>query len=198
MSAFYAIVLSTYRVTRFTIVLKTKDLTSIAIGAALIAVCSWISIPTTVPFTLQTLAVFFIIGLLGGKKGTLAVLVYIAIGAMGLRVFSGFNGGLGYLFGSTGGYIFGFLGTALVIWAITHVLGEKPLVLVISMLIGLLVCYLFGTAWFMMVYFNNAKPVSWMTALSRCVFPFILPDLLKLWVAFLLSKRLKPFVNRYI
>ena len=97
--------------------MKTRDVAYIGMFAALMAICSWISIPTTVPFTLQTMGVFTAVGLLGGKRGTTAVLVYILMGAIGLPVFSGFTGGMGILFGSTGGYIIGFLASALFMWA---------------------------------------------------------------------------------
>ncbi len=89
--------------------MKVKDMTLIAMFAAIMAVCSWISIPAPVPFTLQTMAVFLAVGLLGGKRGTIAVAIYILLGAVGLPVFAGFSGGLGTLLGLTGGYIFGFL-----------------------------------------------------------------------------------------
>ena len=88
---------------------KTLDLIYMAIGAALIAVCSWVTIPLVVPFTLQTFAVFTVVELLGGKKGCLSILVYILLGAVGLPVFSGFKGGIGALIGTTGGYIIGFI-----------------------------------------------------------------------------------------
>ena len=70
---------------------KTYDLVYISILVVLITVCSWISIPLTVPVTLQTFGVFTAVGLLGGKRGTLAVLVYILMGAIGIPVFSGFT-----------------------------------------------------------------------------------------------------------
>ena len=92
---------------------STRDLCFCAIGAALIAVCAWISIPAEVPFTLQTFAIFAVCGLLGGRRGTVSVLVYLLLGAVGLPVFSGFRGGLGALLGTTGGYILGFLALAL-------------------------------------------------------------------------------------
>ena len=59
----------------------------IAVFAVLIAICSWISIPTTVPFTLQTFAVFLAVGVLGGKRGSLSVLIYILLGAVGMSAF---------------------------------------------------------------------------------------------------------------
>ena len=64
---------------------KTYDMVYIAVFAVLIAICSWISIPMTVPFTLQTFAVFLAVGVLGGKRGSLAVLIYILLGAVGIR-----------------------------------------------------------------------------------------------------------------
>ena len=88
---------------------KTYDMVCIAVFAVIIAICSWISIPATVPFTLQTFAIFLTVGVLGGKKGSLAVLVYILLGAVGVPVFAGFSAGIGILFGNTGGYIVGFL-----------------------------------------------------------------------------------------
>ena len=95
---------------------KTYDMVYIAIFAVLMAICSWISIPMTVPFTLQTFGVFMAVGVLGGKKGTLAVLIYILLGAIGVPVFAGFSGGIGILLNTTGGYIVGFFFSALVMW----------------------------------------------------------------------------------
>ena len=73
---------------------RVVDLTYMAVCAALIAVCAWITVPAAVPFTLQIFGVFCVLGLLGGKRGTVAILVYILLGAVGLPVFSGFNGGM--------------------------------------------------------------------------------------------------------
>ena len=61
---------------------RVVDLTYMAVGAALTAVCSWISIPSTVPFTLQTFAVFCVLSLLGGKRGTVSIVIYILLGAV--------------------------------------------------------------------------------------------------------------------
>ena len=88
---------------------RTSDLTQTAICAALIAVCSWISVPAPVPFTLRTFGVFCVLGILGGKRGTAAVLLFLLLGAAGLPVFAGFNGGIGALLGATGGYLLGFV-----------------------------------------------------------------------------------------
>ena len=174
---------------------KILDLSLIAMFAAIIAVCSWISIPMTVPFTLQTLGVFCAVGLLGGKRGTLAVLTYILLGAIGLPVFAGFSGGMGILATSTGGYILGFLLSALLYWLITSLLGNKTIVVILAMLLGLLVCYAFGTAWFMVVYARTTGAVGLATALGWCVVPFILPDLAKIAVAVLLTKKVPSYAR---
>lgn len=166
--------------------------------AALIAVCSQIQIPGAVPFTLQTFAVFLAVGLLGGKRGTVSVLIYILLGAIGLPVFAGFKGGIGALLGTTGGYIIGFIFTALVMLAFEKISVKgkvkKMILLGISMVAGLIVCYAFGTAWFMTVYTNTKEPIGIATALSWCVIPFIIPDIIKIALALTLTSRLKRFI----
>ncbi|MGN1136456.1 MAG: biotin transporter BioY [Oscillospiraceae bacterium] len=174
---------------------STKELVFTALMAVIIAVCSWISIPATVPFTLQTFGVFMAVGLLGGKRGTLAILVYILLGAVGVPVFAGFSGGIGILFGTTGGYIVGFLLSGLVYWGITKAFGEKLVPVIIAMVLGLIVCYAFGTIWFMVVYARNVESIGLMTALGWCVFPFIIPDAIKIALAILLTKQLKKYVK---
>lgn len=174
---------------------SAKDMAYVAIMAVVIAICSWISIPTTVPFTLQTFAVFLAVGVLGGRRGTFAVLVFILLGAVGVPVFAGFQGGIGVLLGTTGGYIIGFLLSALLYWAMTRALGEKTPVMVAAMVLGLIVCYAFGTAWFMVVYARNAGAIGLGTALGWCVFPFVIPDLVKIALAVGLTRVLKPHVH---
>lgn len=175
--------------------MKTLDMVYIALFACLMAICSWISIPGEVPFTLQTMGVFLAIGLLGGKRGTIAVLVYILMGAVGLPVFSGFTGGIGRLVGVTGGYIVGFLASALVMWAMEALLGRKEWVLIVSMVVGLLVCYAFGTAWFMILYTSSKGAITLGAVLGMCVIPYIIPDAVKIVVALVLTRILKRFVK---
>ena len=173
---------------------RTKDLCYMALMAVLIAVCSWISIQTVVPFTLQTFAVFCALELLGGARGTIAVAVYLLLGAVGVPVFAGFTGGLGILLGSTGGYLLGFLLTGLVYWLFER-LGRSLWLRVAALLLGLALCYAFGTLWFIEVYSRANGPLSVMTALGWCVLPFLVPDGLKLLLALLLSARLKPLLK---
>lgn len=175
---------------------KIKDIVFIGISAALIAVCSWISIPLpTVPITLQTMGVCLIAGLFGLKRGTLATVVYIALGALGVPVFSGFTGGVGIILGQTGGYIIGFIFTALIVGLASDKFKGRLLPLILSMVIGILVCYAFGTAWFAVVYAKSNEPASLLTILGWCVFPFLLPDAVKIAIAAVLANRLKKFVK---
>ncbi|MBQ8031870.1 MAG: biotin transporter BioY [Butyrivibrio sp.] len=174
---------------------KVLDLVYISIGAALIAICSWISIPTAVPFTLQTFAVFFVLLSLGGERGTLATLVYVLLGAVGVPVFAGFSGGIGVLIGSTGGYIIGFLFTGIIYIIFTRFISKKLVVKIIALVLGLAACYAFGTAWFMNVYIKTSGEVGLLTVLGWCVFPFIIPDLLKLALAVVIAKRIEPVIK---
>lgn len=173
---------------------RTRDLCYIAMTAVLIAVCSWISVPTVVPFTLQTFAVFCALELLGGVRGSTAILVYLLLGAVGVPVFHGFTGGMGILLGTTGGYLLGFLLTGLVYWGFER-LGRSLWLRVSALLLGLALCYAFGTLWFVEVYSRANGALSVMTALGWCVLPFLLPDALKLALALLLSARLKPLLK---
>lgn len=170
--------------------MKTSDLAYIAIFVAVMAICAWISIPATVPFTLQTFGVFLAVGVLGGKRGSLAVLIYLLLGAVGAPVFTGFAGGIGYIMGSTGGYIAGFLFSALLMWGMESLFGRKKWTLALSMVLGLLVCYAFGTAWFMFVYTNNTGAIGVWTALAWCVVPYVIPDGIKIVLALGLCDRL--------
>ncbi len=174
---------------------RIRDMVYMALFAVIIAVCAWISVPAPVPFTMQTFGVFAAIGILGGKRGTGAVLLYLLMGAVGLPVFSGFTGGVGRLMGTTGGYIVGFLFSALLMWGMEKLWGTEPAVQLLSMVLGLLVCYAFGTMWFMAVYARTTGEIGLWTALLWCVIPYLIPDGLKIALAMVLSRRLRPFVK---
>ena len=125
---------------------------------------------------------------------TLSVLVFILLGAIGVPVFAGFSGGIGVLAGTTGGYIIGFLFSALVMWAMEKLPGKKAVMQIVSMIVGLIVCYAFGTAWFMIVYSRANGAVGLATVLGWCVIPFIIPDIIKIVLAYGLSRKLRKFV----
>ncbi|MEG0751567.1 MAG: biotin transporter BioY [Oscillospiraceae bacterium] len=172
-----------------------SDVAHTALCVSLIAVCSWISVPLAVPFTMQTFAVFLTALMLGGKRGAAAVCVYILLGALGLPVFSGFGGGAGVLLGATGGYIVGFIPAVLISGFAAEKSGHRTLWTALGMVAGLLVCYAFGTAWFMQVYTRANGPVALTSVLGWCVFPFILPDALKIALAILVSRRAETAIR---
>lgn len=174
---------------------SARDLAYIAIFAALLAICSWISIPTTIPFTMQTFGVFLTVGLLGGRRGTMAILLFLLMAAVGIPVLAGFTGGLGILLGSTGGYLLGFLLAALLLWGMEHFFGGSLWVLGVGMVLGMTISYAFGTVWFMAVYLQTDGPIGVLTALGWCVFPYIIPDLLKIALALALTARLRRYVK---
>ena len=156
-------------------------------AAALISVTAWIALPFAVPFTLQTFGIFCALLILGGKLGTISIAVYIFLGVIGLPVFAGFQGGTGIILSPVGGFIIGFLATGLLYYAITDRFGEKPLIKLTALTVGLLACYASGTVWY--VLFN--KGIGFQEAFTVCVLPFIIPDGIKLWLAYIVSRRIK-------
>ena len=170
---------------------KTYDIAYIGVFTVLITICSWISIPTAIPFSLQTFAVFLAVAVLGGKRGTLAVIVYVLLGAVGVPVFAEFTGGIGLIMNNTGGYIIGFIFTALIMWLMESLFGRKLWVQAVSMVLGMAACYAVGTAWFMFVYMRDVGAVGLSTVLAWCVVPFIIPDAVKIVLALTLSNTLR-------
>lgn len=156
-----------------------RNMVYIALGAVLMAVCSWITIPSAIPVTLQTMGVFLVCGLLGGRRGTISVLVYLLLGLVGIPVFAGFTAGPGRLFGITGGYLIGFLFSALVMWLLEKLMGRGMWQLALAMVAGLFVCYAFGSAWFYVLSLKSGGK-SMLAVLQMCVFPFIIPDSIKI------------------
>ena len=170
--------------------LTAKDMALIGMMTALMAVCAWVTIPFTIPFTLQTFGVFITLRLLGGRRGTAAIGLYILLGIAGVPVFSGFGAGIGVLAGPTGGYIAGFLLTGLLYCAakpLRNARWKENLVLAV----GLLLCYLFGTIWFCIVKGNAGSPIGFLQALSICVLPYLIPDAVKLLLADQIAGRVK-------
>ena len=144
---------------------------------------------------MQTFAVFCALGTLGGGAGTAAILAYILVGAVGVPVYAEFTGGLGILFGYTGGYFAGFIFSGLVYWLITNFFGNKLIVQIFAMTAGMIVCYLLGTLWFMFVSASNGSHTGFISALAMCVLPYVIPDALKISLAIVISRRLSKYVR---
>ena len=180
------------------------DLVLISVSAALITICSWISIPLgPVPFTLQTLGILAVMLTVGGRRGTIAILVYLALGAVGVPVFAGFKGGIMSFIGPTGGFLIGFVFGALVYWLLEKLFLKKlmtsPVKTWIFGMLGFVVfevvMYIVGVIWFMTVYAAQTGPVGLATVMSWCVIPFIIPDIVKMVVAVLTGERASKLIR---
>lgn len=160
---------------------KTKDMVLSAICVVLLIISAWITVPGAVPFTMQTFAVAFISSLIGAKRSVLAVSTYILLGLIGLPVFSAFQSGMGVIFGATGGYTVGFIFFSLITGFLCSHFDKTLVGMVLSMTAGLFVCYIFGTAWYVLVYLKDVQKIN--AAVSACVLPFIIPDFIKIFLA---------------
>lgn len=181
-----------------------RDIALISVSAALITICSWISIPLgPVPFTLQTLGILAVMLTIGGRRGTIAIVVYLALGAVGVPVFAGFKGGIGAFLGPTGGFLIGFVIAALVYWLLEKVLFKRLMNTavktwifgILSFVIFEIVMYVIGVIWFMTVYAAQTGPVGLATVMGWCVIPFIIPDIVKMAVAVLIGERASKLIR---
>lgn len=170
---------------------RTIDIVYVGLFAALMAVCAWIAFPLgEISFTFQTFGVCLVAGLLGRKRGTMSVMIYILLGMVGLPVFTGFKSGIAAITGPTGGYIVGFIFTALIVGFAADKFGRKIWINVVSMIIGLAVMYVFGTLWFMFAF-----KVSFASAFATCVLPFLIPEVFKIALSAVFVNVLKKFVK---
>ena len=164
---------------------STRNMVRASLFAGAMAVCAWLAVPISdIGFTMQTFGVFLALGLLGGKWGTVSIGIYLLMGLVGLPVFSGFRGGPGMLLGVTGGYLWGFLLSGLVYWALEW-FGRLP-----AMVGGLIICYACGTLWFLQYSGGGLALV-----LLRCVVPYLIPDGIKIFLAWSLSRRLYRYLT---
>ncbi|MGL4790135.1 MAG: biotin transporter BioY [Anaerotignaceae bacterium] len=167
--------------------MTTKDYLHCGMFAAIICVCAFITIPlffSPIPFTLQIMGIMTAAAVLGGKKGGIAIGVYILLGCIGLPVFSGFKSGIGALFGATGGFIWGFLPGGIVGGLLCQKFSSNKYLRFVGLLVGLLVIYAIGTVHLMMV-----ANLSLASALLSAVAPFIIFDIVKIVFATIISSR---------
>jgi biotin transport system substrate-specific component len=164
----------------------------IAMMSCFICICAQIAIPFAgVPFTLQTFAVAFC-GYVSGKyHGSLACMIYLSLGAIGLPVFAGFGGSLAFLFGPTGGFLFGFLFLAF-FCGLSSVKSSALFSFSVSF-IGLLICHLFGIFWFS--YVSN---ISFIQSFLISSLPFLLKDILSLLFARFLFYKIHQRLPRFL
>jgi biotin transport system substrate-specific component len=170
---------------------RLKDAVLISLFTAIVAVCSLITIPAPVPFTLQALGIFCALAVAGGRNGTITVLLYTILGLVGVPVFSGLSAGPAHLLGATGGYIIGFILCALVYWVVTKLFHNTLKATISGLSLGLLTCYATGTLWYAAVYLGEISAKALSSAIIVCIAPFIIPDIIKLIAAVLILKKLQ-------
>ena len=174
--------------------MKVKDMTLIAVTAALICITGPLVVPIgPIPLSLATLAVYLAGAITGKKKGTLAVVLYLLIGIAGVPVFSGFSGGFQKLAGVTGGYLVGYLPCAFLAGLGAERAEKKgrKWILPAMMVLGTAVLYALGTAWFMIQSGNSLG-----TSLGLCVLPFLPGDALKIAAASLLTAPVRKTISQ--
>ena len=178
--------------------ITTYNMVLIAVSAALITICSWITIPIgPVPFTLQTLGILAVLMTIGGKRGTIAILVYLLLGLVGVPVFAGFKGGAASLLGPTGGFLVGFILSGALYFILEKFVFKRLMTTtprrmlfgIVNSLIFEVVLYTVGVIWFMTVYAAKTGPIGLGAGMEMCVIPFIIPDIVKLIVAVLIGER---------
>ena len=168
--------------------IRTKQMVLIALMTAVTCVLGPLSIPlpfSPVPISLTNFAIFLAIFVLGMKNGTISFIIYLLLGAVGVPVFSSFRGGLQVLAGPTGGYLIGFIFLALIMgFALDH-FDRKLVPTIIGMIIGMAVCYAFGTVWL-----AKLLSLSFKEGLMMGVIPYLAGDAAKIIIAAIVGPKL--------
>ena len=168
--------------------IRTKQMVLIALMTAVTCVLGPLSIPlpfSPVPISLTNFAIFLAIFVLGMKSGTISFIIYLLLGAIGVPVFSSFRGGLQVLAGPTGGYLIGFIFLALIMgFALDH-FDRKLVPTIIGMIIGMAVCYAFGTVWL-----AKLLSLSFKEGLMMGVIPYLPGDVAKIISAAIVGPKL--------
>ena len=169
---------------------KLVMLVTTALFAAIIGILAQITIPLPlVPITGQTLAIGLAATILGSRYGTLSSLLYIVMGAIGIPVFAQMTGGLGIVFGPTGGFIVGFIPATFLIGYYIEKSSYTVLNAFIANIIGMIITLTFGTAWLKL-----SADLSWTAAFLSGFAPFVIVGIIKAflagWIGILVRKRL--------
>lgn len=168
------------------------DITTCALFAALMCIFGPMSVPIgLVPISLTNLVIYLAVYLLGPREATISYLVYLTLGAVGLPVFSAYSGGMGKLLGPTGGYLIGFIFMTIISGVIMKLSKVNVFITAAGMVLGTIVAYAFGTAWFV-----ATLDYTWEAALTVCVYPFIPFDLAKIVIASILGKSVRAALTR--
>ena len=161
--------------------IRTKQMVLIALMTAVTCVLG----PLSIPLPFSPVPIFLAIFVLGMKSGTISFIIYLLLGAIGVPVFSSFRGGLQVLAGPTGGYLIGFIFLALIMgFALEH-FDRKLVPTIIGMIIGMAVCYAFGTVWL-----AKLLSLSFKEGLMMGVIPYLPGDAAKIIIAAIVGPKL--------
>ena len=139
-----------------------------------------------IPLSFATLVIYLAAGALDWKLGALSVVLYVMLGAVGIPVFSNFQGGLHRIVGVTGGFIIGYIPCALATGFVIKILRRKIWAYPLGMAIGTFLLYTCGTAWFML---QTGNPLA--ASLAVCVTPFLPGDAIKIVLACVIAPQLR-------
>ena len=167
---------------------RALKVTFCGLFCAMMVVCSWITIPSAVPFTLQTLGIFLAYFILGARPATVSLVTYLLLGAVGVPVFSGFKGGAGVLFSQTDGYLWGFLVGGVITIFLEKTIKSRRIFRYASGATLLATAYISGSLWYVFAY---GEGMDFFAVLKICVLPFVIFDVLKLFLAIYITKRVK-------
>ena len=173
---------------------KTKELTLTALMAAILCILGPLSLPlpfSPVPISLTMIGIYLAVYAVGMWKGTVTVCLYLLLGLVGLPVFSGFSGGPAKLLGPTGGYLIGFIFTALISGFFIDRFWKNRLVSILGMILGIGVAYVFGTVWLAYV-----AGMTFSQALAAGVIPYVGFDLIKIIILAIVGPELKKVLIR--
>ncbi len=171
--------------------MKTIDLCKISIFTVFLIVCSQISIPMVVPFTLQTLAIYLLLSYFNDVRALYSIFLYLLLGLLGFPVFANLSGGINVLFGATGGFLFGFITLGIVYLILVKFKVTKY----IASIIALFVLYVVGTVWFSVMYLNELTLNSIQIALGFTVYPFIVFDIIKMYLGIFIGESSKKYTR---
>lgn len=165
--------------------MNTKNLALIGLMSAVLCILGPMSLPipiSPVPISLGMLGVYLTVYILGMKKGTISICIYILLGTIGLPVFTAFGSGIGKVLGPTGGYLVGYIFIALIFGIFIDKWKTNQVLIFLGMILGTAVCYLLGTAWL-----AKQAGMSFSAALAAGVIPFIPGDLAKIIITMLVG-----------
>ncbi len=163
-----------------------------ALLAALLAIIAPFAVPVgAVPITLASLGVYLCAVIGGAGWGTLAVALYLLLGAVGLPVFSGFTGGVQTFLSPTGGFLLGYLPCTAVIGLGLRVGGYTRHACLLSLIAGTLLLYLCGVLWFM--YTTDTPPLA---SITVCCLPFLAGDAVKIAAVTVVLPPLKKLMKK--